>query len=40
LISFGHHGSGGWIVLFIGVAFLIVWFVERRDKNDEQPPKP
>ena len=35
----GFHNSGGWIVLFIGVAFLIVWFVERRDKNNDQPPK-
>lgn len=35
----GYHSSGGWIVLFIGVAFLIVWFVERRDKNNDQPPK-
>ena len=39
LISYGHHGSGGWIVLFVGVAFLIVWFVERRDRNNDQPPK-
>jgi hypothetical protein len=40
LISYpGHHSSGGWIVLFIGVAFLIVWAVERKDKNNDQPPK-
>lgn len=39
LISYGHHGSGSWIILFIGVAFLIVWFVERMDKNNDQPPK-
>jgi Flp pilus assembly protein TadB len=39
LISHGHHSNVGWIVLFIGVAFLIVWFVERRDKNNDQPPK-
>jgi Flp pilus assembly protein TadB len=38
LISHGYH-SNGWIVLFIGVAFLIVWFVERRDRNNDQPPK-
>jgi hypothetical protein len=31
--------KAGWIVLFIGVAFLIVWFVERKDKNNEQPPQ-
>jgi len=35
----GYHHSGGWILLFIGVAFLIVWAVERTDKNDDQPPK-
>ena len=40
LISHGHHSNVGWIVLFIGVAFLIVWFVERRDRNNDQPPKP
>ena len=35
----GYHSSGGLIVLFIGVAFLIVWFVERTDRNNGQPPK-
>jgi hypothetical protein len=29
----------GWIVLFVGVAFLIVWFVERNNKNDVLPPR-
>jgi len=29
----------GLIVLLIGVAFLVVWFVERKNKNDAQPPK-
>jgi hypothetical protein len=33
-------GKLGLIFLFMGVAFLIVWFVERNDKNNEQPPKP
>lgn len=33
-------GKIGCMALFIGVAFLIVWFVERRDKNGDQPPKP
>ena len=33
-------GKAGWIVLFIGAAFLIVWLVERKDKNNDQPPKP
>jgi Domain of unknown function (DUF6249) len=47
LISSHTGGSGiqglppaaGWIVLFIGVAFLIVWLVERNNKNDAQPPR-
>jgi hypothetical protein len=33
-------GKVGWIVLFIGLAFLIASLVEKRNKNDEQPPKP
>jgi putative Mn2+ efflux pump MntP len=37
--KWGDCGAG-WILLFIGVAFLIVWLVERRDKNNVQPPKP
>jgi Flp pilus assembly protein TadB len=38
----GNLGASkaGWIVLSVGVAFLIVWFVERKDKNNDQPPKP
>lgn len=47
LISSRMGGSGiqglppaaGWIVLFIGVAFLIVWIVEKNNKNDAQPPR-
>lgn len=35
----GLPGAGGWIILFVGVAFLIVWFVERNNKNDAQPPR-
>ena len=37
----GNLGAGkaGWIVLFMGVAFLIVWLVERKDRNNNQPPK-
>jgi len=38
-ITQSGRSGGGWIVLFIGVAFLIVWFVERRDRNNDQPPK-
>jgi hypothetical protein len=30
---------GGWIVLFIGAAFLIVWFVEQKNQNNSQPPQ-
>jgi Domain of unknown function (DUF6249) len=32
-------GKAGLIPLFIGVAFLIVWLVERKDINNGQPPK-
>jgi preprotein translocase subunit YajC len=32
-------GKPGLIVMFIGVAFLIVWFIEGRKQNDQQPPK-
>jgi hypothetical protein len=32
-------GKPGLIVLFIGVAFLVVWLVERKNNNDAQPPK-
>ena len=39
----GFHVSrasaGSLIILFIGVAFLIVWLVERKQDNDQQPPK-
>ncbi len=36
--SRGDH-KGGAIVLFIGIAFLIVWFVERKSQNNVQPPR-
>jgi hypothetical protein len=39
LISDHGHGKGGWIVLFIGVAFLVVWLVEGRNRNNTQPPQ-
>jgi hypothetical protein len=32
-------GKPGLIVMFIGVAFLIVWFMESKKQNDQQPPK-
>jgi hypothetical protein len=32
--------KAGLLLLFMGAAFLIVWFVERKDKNNDQPPKP
>jgi ABC-type Fe3+-siderophore transport system permease subunit len=35
----GVPAAAGWIVLFVGVAFLIVWLVERKNKNDAQPPR-
>jgi hypothetical protein len=35
----GLPGAGGWIILFVGVALLIVWFVEKNNKNDAQPPR-
>ena len=38
LITGSGHSTGGWIVLFIGVAFLIVWLVERKNQNNVQPP--
>ena len=46
-----HSKIGGWIVFFMGLAFLIVWLVDRneaanydrnnteRKQNDPQPPK-
>ena len=40
LITDSGHGAGGWIVLFIGVAFLVVWLVERQNRNNAEPPKP
>lgn len=33
-------GKAGWIVLFVGLAFLIVWLVERKQQGVEPPPKP
>ncbi len=41
LLIAGHGGDkkGGWIVLFIGVAFLVTWLVERQHQSNTQPPK-
>jgi uncharacterized protein DUF6249 len=39
LLMGGHDDRGGWILVFIGVAFLIVWFVEGRNQNNGQPPR-
>jgi Domain of unknown function (DUF6249) len=41
LLIGGSRGEarGGWIVLFIGAAFLIVWFVEGKNQNSGQPPR-
>ena len=35
----GGDRKGGWIVLFIGAAFLITWFVEHKSQNKSQPPR-
>ena len=39
LLTNSGHSMGGWIVLFIGVAFLVTWLVERQNQNNTQPPK-
>ena len=39
LISDHGQSKGGWIVLFIGIAFLIVWYAERKNQNSGQPPR-
>jgi hypothetical protein len=39
LLMGGHDNRGGWILMFMGVAFLIVWFVEGRSQNNGQPPR-
>jgi hypothetical protein len=33
-------GKPGWIILFLGVAFLVVAAFEKKNKSDDQPPKP
>jgi len=33
-------GKPGWIVLFLGVAFLVIALFEKKNKDDNQPPKP
>lgn len=44
----GGHSFGGWIVVFIGIAFLVVWLIQSCKPNDQssqnsnpasQPPK-
>ena len=32
-------GKPGWIVLFLGVAFLVIASFEKKNKNDNQPPQ-
>jgi hypothetical protein len=32
-------GKAGYIILFIGVAFVVASLLEKKDKNDAQPPK-
>jgi hypothetical protein len=39
LLLAGHDDTkGGLIVLFIGLAFLVVWAVEHKNPNNTQPP--
>jgi hypothetical protein len=38
LISEHGRSSGGWIVLFVGIAFLVVWLVERQNPDNAPPP--
>jgi hypothetical protein len=37
LLFFGRAGFGriGWIPVFIGIAFLITWFIERKNSNND-----
>jgi len=39
LLNGGSQNRGHWIVLFIGLAFLIVWAVERKGSTNTQLPK-
>jgi hypothetical protein len=32
-------GKPGWIVLFLGVAFLVIASLDKKNKSDDQPPK-
>jgi hypothetical protein len=32
-------GKPGWIVLFLGGAFLVIASLDKKDKNNDQPPK-
>jgi len=38
-LALTHEIQGGLITLFIGVAFLVVWAVEQKNRPDIQPPK-
>jgi uncharacterized protein DUF6249 len=33
-------GKSGCIILFLGVAFLVIALLEKKDDNNDQPPKP
>jgi hypothetical protein len=39
-LVFLHTQGAGFIVLFLGVAFLIASFFDKKNRNDEQPPQP
>jgi hypothetical protein len=32
-------GKPGWIILFLGVAFLLIASFDKKNKNDNQPPQ-
>ena len=38
-LVFLHTSRAGFIVLFLGAAFLIASFFEKKNRNDDQPPK-
>ncbi len=38
-LTLNHETRGGLICLFIGVAFVIVWLMERNNQNNAQPPR-
>ncbi len=39
LITGNTDTRGGWIVLFVGLAFLTAWVVDRKNSANTQPPQ-